>query len=100
MTVCIDRFLLKELWPPLHEHLGKTGYRYSPKNVPEIKTDISRVLVRNLLWMLFEESGRAISRMVLECQKDGWMLRRKFFLGLPAETDIGILQELLANSRL
>ena len=95
-----DTFLLKEFWPALHNHLEKTAYPYSPKDVPKIETTVSCVLVRTLWWMLFDGSGKAICRMVLECQRDGWMLRQEFFLGLPLDTDTGLLHELLGNTRL
>ena len=94
-----DALLAEEIWPGLRSHLEKTGYLFSPVGVPEIKSEASRGPVRSLQWMLFDETGKTICKMTIECQHDVWAICNEFYLELPADTDIGIIKEILGNSR-
>jgi hypothetical protein len=98
----LDRLLLNEFWPPIHEHLEKTGYPYSPfspESTPKIETKLSWELARSFTIMLFEDTNRAINCVTLECRKSDWMIETEFFLGLPFNTEPRLIHEILGNSR-
>ena len=91
--------IIKKTWPSLLTHLEKTGYTYSPNSDPLIETELSHVLVRSMMIMLFDAQS-AFCRINLDCSPDHWMIRNKFFLTLPASADIKFICEILGNSRL
>jgi hypothetical protein len=94
----LDRHIL-EIWPAVRTHLEQTGYVFTPTDEVGIRSEGSRVLVRSMSWMIHDVSG-AVYRGILECGTDHWMLKSEFFLSMPAEVDVGLLLEIVGNTRL
>lgn len=58
---------------------------------------LSYALVRTVSFMMVDGLGYPFLRGDLECQMDGWMLRRQFWLGLPKDTDPAFLLRIIGD---
>jgi len=90
---------IHRIWPPVREHLESTGYVFTPERDVKIESRSRHALVRAMSWML-HDGVQAIHRGTLECNRDHWMLDREFFLSMPGSTDLGLVREIIGNSRL
>jgi len=95
----LDKLLLVELWPPIKKHLETVGFPYTPEHSPKIETKLSYELKRFFPIIILGFTNRAMCKVILECGKNSWMIKTEFFLGLPYNTEPGLINEIIGNSR-
>ena len=93
----LDNLLLKKFYPAINKHLHETGYRELDN--PKIETKLVYELVRSILFMMTDDFGYTFFRGEFECELDGWMLTRNFWLGLPRDTEPAFLFRILRDER-
>ena len=93
----LDNLLLKKFYPAINKHLHETGY-WELDN-PKIETKLVYELVRSIMFMITDDFGYTFFRGEFECELDGWMLTRNFWLGLPRDTDPAFLFRILSDER-
>jgi hypothetical protein len=93
----LDELLVKDFWPIIQKKLIDSGYAYGPDE-PETEFELAPELTRSMSFVLFGLTG-VFFRGELRCSTAGWMLERKFFLGLDRDHDPNLIFEILGNSR-
>ena len=94
----LNDILLKIYWPKIQTHCNKTEYALPIEENKKTDFELSFDYCRSLTFLLFNEQS-AFFRGKLSVSLESWMLESEFFLGLPKETEPGIIFEILGNSR-
>ncbi len=94
----LDGLLTDTFYPAICRCVQATGYddilRQDP---PRIETKLSYALVRTVSLMMVDGLGCPFLRGDFECQMDGWMLDRQFWLGLPRDTDPAFMLKIIED---
>ncbi len=94
----LDGLLTNTFYPAICRFVQATGYddilRQDP---PRIETELAYALVRTVSFMMVDGLGYPFLRGDFQCQMDGWMLKRQFWLGLPADTDPAFMFKIIED---
>lgn len=94
----LDGLLTDTFYPVIQRWVQATVYDdLLWRDPPMIESKLSYALVRTVSFMMADGLGYPFLRGDLECQMDGWMLRRQFWLGLPKDTDPAFILKIIED---
>jgi len=96
----LDGLLAETFYPAIQRCVKAMFYDdILRRDPPRIETKLSYALVRTVSFMMADDLGYPFLRGDLECQMDGWMLARQFWLGLPRDTDPALMLRIIEDDR-
>lgn len=97
----LDEQIMDTYYPFILGELKKTAYPYSPlKDELKIESTWSGAdLARSIVFMLFDHLNYPFFRGKLDCFEDGFILNKRFSLGLPKDTDPSFMIRILEDEK-
>ena len=97
----LDELIMDIYYPFILGELEKTGYPYVPvKDELKIESTWSGAdLARSVVFMLFDHLNYPFFRGKLDCFEDGFILNKRFSLGLPKDTDPAFMIRILEDEK-
>lgn len=97
----LDKQIIDIYYPFILEELGKTGYPYAPApdELGIESTWNGGDLARSVVFMLFDHLNYPFFRGKLDCFEDGFILNKRFSLGMPKDTDPAFMIRILEDDK-
>ena len=94
----LDGLLTDTFYPAICRFVQASGYDdILRQDSPRIETELAYALVRSVSFMLVDGLGYPFLRGDFQCQMDGWMLVRQFWLGLSRDTDPAFMLRIIGD---